>query len=80
MSILKKYWPMSFQIERGNVGAFVVQLVVFLIACTVVGWLIRLLAHIWIIGWIFGLLGELLELYCVAGIVLDILVFVGVIQ
>lgn len=79
MPILKKYWPMSFQVERGNVGSFAAQLLVFLVVCAVVGWLIGLLAHLWIIGWIFSLLGALLELYCVTGIVLSILVFVGII-
>ena len=80
MSTLRALWPMAFKIERSNIGSFIVQLVVFAVVCTVVGWIMSLLSHIWIIGWIFGILGSLMEVYCVVGVVLSILVFVGVLS
>lgn len=80
MSTLKRFWPTPFKIEKGNIGSFLVQLIVFVVVCAVVGWVIGLLAKIWIIGIIFGLIGGLLELYSLVGIVLCILVFVGVIS
>lgn len=80
MSTIKLLWPTAFKIEKGNVGSFVVQLLLFLAACTVLGWMIGLMSHLWIIGWIFALVGGLLELYSAAGVVFCILNFVGVLS
>lgn len=80
MAMLHSLWPMVFKIEKGNVGSFIVRLLLFAAVCAVVGWLIGLLSGIFLIGLIFKLLGALLELYSTVGIVLCILVFVGVIS
>ena len=79
MDLLKKLWPIPFAIQKGDVVSLVVRLVIFLIACTVVGWLIGFLAGIPILGIIFGLVGSLLEIYSVVGIVLCVLKFLGTI-
>ena len=79
MSTLKAIWPTPFKIEKGNIVSFIIQLVIFLVVCAVVGWLIGLLAHLPLLGAIFTLLGALLEIYNTVGIVLCILVFVGAI-
>ena len=80
MSILHTLWPMAFRIEKGNVGSFVVRLIVFGAVCAVVNWFIGLLSGIFLIGVLFGLLGSLLELYSLAGILLCILVFAGILS
>ncbi|MBR6825851.1 MAG: hypothetical protein IKM59_04810 [Oscillospiraceae bacterium] len=79
MDLLKKLWPIPFAIQKGDVVSLVVRLVIFLIACTVVGWLIGFLAGIPILGIIFGLVGSLLEIYSIVGIVLCVLKFLGTI-
>ncbi len=80
MDFLKKFWPTPFKIEEKNVKSFIIQLVVFAVACTVVGWLIGLLVKIAIIGIIFSLIGSLVEIYCLAGVALCILKFIGIVK
>ncbi len=80
MDMLHSLWPMVFKIQKGDVGSFIVRLILFTVVCAVVGWIISLLSGIFLIGIIFSLLGGLLEIYSVVGVVLCILVFVGVIS
>ncbi|MBQ8894871.1 MAG: hypothetical protein IJ043_10755 [Clostridia bacterium] len=77
MDFLKKLWPTPFKIEKGNVASLIVQLVIFVVVCAVIGWLIGLLAGIPLIGIIFSLAGALMEIYGLVGIVLCILKFIG---
>ena len=80
MDMLKKLWPTPFKIEKGNVGSFVVQLIIFIVVCAVVGIVIGLLSAIPILGIIFWILGSLVELYSFVGVVLCILQFAGVLK
>ncbi|MBQ4297411.1 MAG: hypothetical protein II771_03870 [Clostridia bacterium] len=79
MSFLKSLWPTPFRVEKGNVVSFLIQLVIFIVICAVVGWLISLLAGIPVIGVIFSILGGLMELYGLIGIVLCVLRLIGVV-
>lgn len=79
MDFLKKLWPTPFKIEKMNAVSFVVQLLIFVVICAVVGWLIGVLASIPILGIIFSILGGLMELYGLIGVILCVLKFVGVI-
>ncbi len=79
MSFLKSLWPTPFRVGKGNVVSFLIQLVIFIVICAVVGWLISLLAGIPVIGVIFSILGGLMELYGLVGIVLCILRLIGVV-
>ena len=78
MDFLKKFWPTTFKVEKGNVASLIIQLVIFIVICAVVGWLISLLALIPVIGLLAGLIGALLEIYSIVGIVLCVLNFLGV--
>ena len=80
MEFLKALWPMAFSINEKDTTNFVVKLLLFIIACSVVGIFIGLLAHLPLIGFIFSLIGSLVELYCVVGIVLCVLVYTGVLR
>jgi hypothetical protein len=75
VEFLKKLWPMPFRIKAKDVTSLVVQLVIFVIVCAVVGVLIGLLAKIPVLGILFGIIGGLLELYALIGIVLSVLVY-----
>ncbi len=79
MSFLKSLWPTPFRVEKGNVVSFLIQLIIFIVICAVVGWLISLLAGIPVIGVIFSILGGLMELYGLIGIVLCVLRLIGVV-
>lgn len=80
MDFLKSFWPTPFKIERKNLASFLIQLIIFIVVCAVVGVLIGVLNAIPVIGVIFWILGSLLELYSIIGIVLCVLVFLDVIK
>ena len=79
MQFLRSLWPTPFKIKKGDVVSLIVQLVIFLVVCAVVGWLIGILAEIPILGIIFTLLGSLMEIYSLVGIVLCVLKFLGIV-
>ena len=80
MDMLKKLWPTPFKIERKNLSSFLIQLIIFIVVCAVVGVLIGVLSAIPILGIIFWIVGSLLEIYSIVGIVLCVLVFLDVIK
>ena len=80
MELLKKFWPTPFKIKEKDIVSFIIQLVIFVVVCTVIGWLISILSGIPIIGLVFSLLGALMEIYGLVGIVLCILVFLGIVK
>ena len=80
MDLLKTIWPTPFKIERKNLSSFLIQLIIFIVVCAVVGVLIGVLSAVPILGVIFWILGSLLELYSLVGIVLCVLVFLDVIK
>lgn len=80
MDTIKKIWPTAFKVEEKNVTSLIVQGIIFIIVCAVVGAIMGLLAHIPIIGIIFGILGSLIELYGFIGIVLCVLKFLGTLK
>ncbi|MBR3893636.1 MAG: hypothetical protein IKJ35_00660 [Clostridia bacterium] len=80
MDLLKTIWPTPFKIKEKDVAGFIVQLLILVVVCAIVGFCIGLLAKIKIVGLIFGLFGTLVEIYGLVGIVLCILKFVGVLK
>ena len=87
MDTLKKFFPISFSkadTPANLVIGILIYLVIGLVACVVIG-LAGLLTG-WIpvvgaiLGWVLGLLGGLVELYVVAGIVIEVLVFAKVLK
>ncbi len=80
MDTLKKLWPTPFKIKEKDIASFIIQLVIFLVICAVIGWLISILAGIPIIGIIFSLLGAIVEIYSLVGIVLCVLKFIGAVN
>ena len=80
MDFLRKLWPTPFKVEKRNTQGFVVQLIIFIVVCAIIGILLGALANIPVVGIIFGIVASLVELYCTVGIVLCILKFVGVID
>lgn len=80
MDLLKKVWPTPFKIKEKDIASFVIQLIIFVVICAVVGFLIGILAGIPIIGIIFSILGGLMELYGFVGIVLCILKFLDLVK
>ena len=78
MNNLKNLWPTPFKIKKVSLGSFLIQLIIFIVICAVVGWLFSVLGGIPILGVIFWILGILLWIYSIVGIVLCILCFLGI--
>lgn len=80
MNFFKKLWPTPFRIKKGDIAPFLIQTVIFLVICTVLGWLIGLLAGFPIIGIVFTLVGSLTGIYSLVGLVLCVLKFCGAVK
>ena len=77
---LKMIWPTPFKVQEKDVVSLVIQLVIFLVLCTVGGILIGLLAGLPVVGFIFVILGSLLDIYGLVGIILAVLKFLGMVK
>lgn len=80
MDFLKALWPTPFKIREKNLVSFLIQLIIFLVICAVVGWLIGLLSAIPVVGIVFILIGSLMEIYSIVGIVLCVLKFLALLK
>lgn len=80
MDMLRKLWPTPFKIEEKDAVSFIVQLIVFVAVCAVVGFLIGIFAKLPIIGILFGIAGAAFEVYGFIGIILCVLKFLGLVK
>lgn len=87
MDMLKKIFPLSFK-NVDTVANLVVGILIYLVVGIVAGAVIWLATAItgwipaigFIIGWALGLVGGIIELYVLAGIIIQVLVFTKVIS
>lgn len=79
MDLLKKVFPLSFKYV-GDVAKLIIGILIYIVGNIVAGAVIGLLAKIPVLGFIFGLIGSLVGLYCLAGIVILLLVYFKVLK
>lgn len=79
MKLLKTAFPVSYMLAD-NVTNLIVGILIYLVGGAIAGAFLGLLSGIFIIGVLFGLVGSLVGLYCLAGIVLEVLVFTKVLK
>ena len=87
MEALKKFFPLSFK-RTDSVGNLIIGILLYLVVGIIAGALIWLATAIagWIpvlgaiIGWALGVIGALVDLYVLAGIIIQLLVFFKVIK
>ena len=81
MNFLRTVWPTPFKIEKGKVGSFIIQLVIFVVICVLATWLFSFLGGlIPKVGFIFSFIAGLMDIYGTVGIVLCFLKFFGVVK
>ena len=80
MDFLRQWWPTPFKIKKANLVSFIVQLLIFVLICAVIGWLMGILGKIAIVGFIFRIIGWFMEIYGFVGIILCIGKFLGIIE
>ena len=78
MDKVKQFFPIS--VKGADVKSLVISISVYLVVGFVGGLVIGLLGVIPLIGWLFGIIGWLLDIYCLVGIVLAVLYFLGVLK
>jgi len=78
MDMLKKFFPFSFKSK--DVKDLIINIVIYLVAGIVGGWVLGLLGGIPLLGVIFDLIGSLFGLYCLVGIVLAVLDFLKILK
>ncbi len=88
METLKKFFPLSFK-KRENGSELAVGIIVYVVAgliagavLALLGWLVGLIGGIvaGLLGTLLGIVGTVVEVYVVAGIVLQILYFCKVLK
>ena len=79
MDALKKLFPLSFKYTK-DVANLIIGILLYLVVGIVGGLVIGLTLLIPIVNLICGLVGALLDIYVLAGIVIQILVFAKVIK
>lgn len=75
---LKKYFP--FKATQGNVMSLVIAIVVYVVVGVIAGVIMGVIGIIPLVDIIVRILGVLVDLYCLAGIVLAVLDFLGILK
>ena len=79
MDMLKKFFPISFK-YADTVANLVIGILIYLVGGAIAGAIIGWLSAIPLIGFVFSLVGSLLGIYSLAGIVIEVLLFVKVLK
>ncbi len=74
---LKKYFPVGA--KEKDVKSLAVAIVVYVVLSAIAGAIAGILGFIPVIGWLLGIAGTLVGIYCLAGIILAILEYLGTI-
>lgn len=78
MDKVKKFFPLS---GRGtDVKTLIISIVIYVVIAFVCGLILGLLGAFPLIGWLFRIIGWIIDLYCLVGIVLTVLNFLGVLK
>ena len=83
MDMLKKFFPFAFNVKAKDVTSMIVSIIIHLVAGLIaslalwlVGSIIGLVPVVGdIVGALLGIVGAVFDLYCLAGIVLAILLY-----
>lgn len=79
MDLLKKLFPISFK-YADTVANLIIGILIYVVGGAVAGAIIGWLSLIPIIGLIFSLVGTVLGIYCLAGVVIEVLLFAKVLK
>lgn len=78
MDKVKKFFP--FSVKGTDIKSLVISIIIYIVIGFVGGLIIGLLGAIPLIGLLFRIVGWLLDIYCLVGIVLAVLHFLGVVK
>lgn len=80
MDILKQIFPIAFKSADKN--EFISSLIIHIIVLIIGGALLAVIGalELPVLGWILGIVGTLLDLYCLGGIAISILIFLKILN
>lgn len=70
-----RYFPLSESVKSGDVVSLIVSIVIYVVACAVLGFLSKVLGWIFLVGFLLKLLFSLIGIYCCVGVILSVLKF-----
>ncbi|MBE6981690.1 MAG: hypothetical protein E7437_05140 [Ruminococcaceae bacterium] len=79
MDLLKKAFPISFRFAD-SIANLIIGILVYLVGGAIAGSVIGFLSGIAVVGIVFGIVGSVLGIYCLAGIVIEVLVFLDILK
>lgn len=79
MDTLKKFFPLSFKFTK-DVANLIIGIIIYVVIGAIAPAILGILGFLPIIGWILGIVSSLVGIYCLAGIVIQILVFAKVLK
>lgn len=80
MDMVKKFFPFSFNFKTKDTNGLVVSIIIYVVAMLLSGVAMWLLGFIPVVNILTGIVGWIIEVYCVAGIVLSVLKFFDVLK
>jgi len=79
MDALKKIFPLSFKFAK-DVANLIIGILIYVVIGAIAPAILGILGFLPVIGWILGIVSSLVGIYCLAGIIIQILVFAKVIK
>ncbi len=79
MDTLKKIFPISFAFTKDVVN-LIIGILIYVVIGAIAPIVLGILGFLPIIGWVLSIVSSLLGIYCLAGIVIQILVFCKVLN
>lgn len=79
MDKLKLLFPISFK-YADSVANLIIGILIYVVGSAIAGAILGWLSIIPIVGLIFSLMGSVLGIYCLAGIVIEVLLFAKVLK
>ncbi len=79
MDALKKIFPLSFQFAK-DVANLIIGIIIYVVIGAIAPVILGILGSVPVVGWILGIVSSLVGIYCLAGIIIEILVFAKVLK
>ena len=78
LNVIKPYFPQAF--KANDVKSLVIALLIYAVVVCIGNPILGLLSVIPIIGFVFSVINWVLRVYCAAGIILALLVFLKIVK
>ena len=74
---MDNYFPLNRSVQYHEVSTVIKPIVLYLVICLACGIVNAIFRHVPVLGWVLRILTTLIGIYCLIGIILSVLKFVG---